>query len=64
MKSEEEIREKFNQLITSREKCAPGSAARRYLNRRVLILGWVLDHPEAPELELSEDAIKLLGCVG
>lgn len=64
MKTEQEIRETFHEMVVQRDSCTQGSSAHEILNQRLRALAWVIGHPLVAEILLSEDALDLLDCVG
>lgn len=60
IRSEDEIKAKFDELVLQRDKCKKGSAGRRILNDNVRALAWVLHHPGVPELGFDEQTRELL----
>jgi hypothetical protein len=63
MKTEQEIRAKFNELVEQRDKCPDCSASREMLNQRIRGLAWVIEHPLVTEIVLSDDARNIYDCL-
>lgn len=55
MKTEQEIREKFHELVVQRDRCTGGSMAHKTLTQRLVALTWVIGHPLASELVLTRN---------
>lgn len=64
MRTEEEIRLKFDELVEQRDSCTEGSSARRILNHRLQGLAWVIKHPDMPDIAFTQATLNLLDCVG
>ena len=63
MKTEQEIRAKFSELVVQRDSCPDPSASRDMLNQRIRGLAWAIDHPLVREIVLSDDAKTIYDCV-
>ena len=63
MKTEQIIREKFEELVVQRDSCTKGSAVREMLTQRIMALGWVIDHHLVPEIRMSQVTLDFMGCV-
>ena len=63
MKTQEEVRDKFDALIRQRDYLTNSSAARRTVNQRITALAWVLDNSQVPELLLAPGVVDLLDCL-